>query len=79
MTGLILGYLGPETILPMTSVLAAGIGILLIGWRWLVRLLLGPVRYFLGKRDARAAKVVAPAAESAAPMSSTAAAPEARG
>ena len=28
-------YLGPETILPLGSVLAALIGVILIGWRWI--------------------------------------------
>ena len=29
----LLAYLGPETILPLTSALAAAGGVLLIGWR----------------------------------------------
>lgn len=33
---LVLLYLGPETIMPLASVLAAVLGFLLIFWRWIV-------------------------------------------
>jgi hypothetical protein len=29
-------YLGPETILPLGSIVAALIGVVLIGWRWII-------------------------------------------
>lgn len=35
-TNLILAYLGPETVMPLASILATIIGALLIGWRFIV-------------------------------------------
>jgi hypothetical protein len=48
---LVLGYLGPEVVLPLTSVFAAALGVLLVFWRFLWRLLMMPIRYFLGRKD----------------------------
>lgn len=43
-------YLGPETILPIGSVIAALVGFLLVGWRWILVI----VRRLLGKTPAEA-------------------------
>jgi hypothetical protein len=34
---LTLAYVGPETVLPVASVLVAALGFLLAGWSWVVR------------------------------------------
>ena len=36
LTGLMVLYIGPETILPLTSFLAAVVGVLLMFWRYVV-------------------------------------------
>lgn len=33
---LVVAYVGPETILPVASVAAAAVGVVLIGWRYFV-------------------------------------------
>jgi len=42
-------YVGPETLLPLTSALAAIVGVLLIGWRWMV-MIVGRAWRFFSKR-----------------------------
>lgn len=37
MRGNFLAYIGPEVIMPIFSFLAAVAGVLLIGWRWVVK------------------------------------------
>jgi hypothetical protein len=54
---LTLGYVGPETILPLTSVAAAVVGVLLICWRFLLSLVMKPIRYFFSKNGASSAPV----------------------
>jgi hypothetical protein len=49
MTDLVLAYLGPEVILPATSVVAAAIGILLMGWRFVLRLVRIPFQYLFAR------------------------------
>jgi hypothetical protein len=34
---ILLGYIGPETMLPLASILAAGTGVLLMFWRFIVQ------------------------------------------
>jgi hypothetical protein len=46
-----LAYLGPETILPMASVLTAAVGVLLICWRFVLRIVTAPFHTFFGKKD----------------------------
>jgi hypothetical protein len=41
----ILVYVGPETILPVASCLAAAIGVLLMFWRFVIRCITGCVRW----------------------------------
>jgi hypothetical protein len=47
----ILAYLGPETMLPVASVLAAAVGFLLICWRYVLRAVTAPFRSLFGKKD----------------------------
>jgi hypothetical protein len=77
MTQFIFAYLGPETILPMTSVLAAAIGVLLVCWRFVARLVMRPVRHLLGIKDP-AADVAATTAEAAPVAAAPTANPEAQ-
>jgi hypothetical protein len=42
-------YVGPDQILPLTSVLGAIVGVVLLGWRYLVGLA-GRVRQFFSRR-----------------------------
>jgi hypothetical protein len=51
------GYVGPETILPLTSVAAAVVGVLLICWRFLLSLIMKPIRYFFSKNAASSAPI----------------------
>ena len=34
---MVVGYIGPETMLPLASILAAGAGVLLMFWRYIVQ------------------------------------------
>jgi hypothetical protein len=54
LTGSLL-YLGPETALPLASFLAAIIGFLLIGWRWIWALVKRIYRMVTGRGGAPAA------------------------
>lgn len=47
---LILGYITPDTLLPITSVLAAAVGALLIFWNYIVALAKRVIR-FLRRRE----------------------------
>jgi len=47
----VLAYLGPETMLPVASVLAAAVGFLLICWRFVLRILTAPFRALYGKKE----------------------------
>jgi hypothetical protein len=47
----VLAYLGPETMLPVASVLAAAVGFLLICWRYVLRIVTAPFRALYGKND----------------------------
>jgi hypothetical protein len=47
-------YLGPETALPLASFLAAIIGFILIGWRWILSLIKRLFRMVTGKGAAPA-------------------------
>ncbi|MBW7992580.1 MAG: hypothetical protein FVQ84_21545 [Planctomycetes bacterium] len=38
-TIILLGYIGPETMLPLASFLAAGFGIILMFWKYIMRLI----------------------------------------
>jgi hypothetical protein len=60
----------------MTSVLAAAIGVLLVCWRFVVRLVMRPVRSLLGTRNAGANG--AAAAADAAPVAASTAQAEAQ-
>lgn len=57
----VLAYLGPETMLPVASVLAAAVGFLLICWRYVLRIVTAPFRALLGKKDGAASAAVPPA------------------
>jgi len=45
----VLLYLGPETILPLASILAAVVGVLLIFWQYIVRLVCRAFQFCRGK------------------------------
>ena len=47
----ILAYIGPETMLPVASALAAVVGALLLGWRWVVAGLRSGWRFVMRKPD----------------------------
>jgi hypothetical protein len=36
---MLLGYIGPETMLPLASILAAGVGVILMFWRYIIQLI----------------------------------------
>ncbi|MDT8303200.1 MAG: hypothetical protein RQ760_17105, partial [Sedimentisphaerales bacterium] len=38
-TMMLLGYIGPETMLPFASILAAGLGVILMFWKFIWRLI----------------------------------------
>ena len=38
-TVMLLGYIGPETMLPLASILAAGVGVILMFWRYIIQLI----------------------------------------
>ncbi len=38
-TVMLLGYIGPETMLPLASILAAGLGVILMFWRYIIQLI----------------------------------------
>jgi hypothetical protein len=38
-TIMLLGYIGPETMLPFASILAAGLGVILMFWKYIFRLI----------------------------------------
>ncbi len=46
---LLLGYVGPETTLPLASVLAAIVGFMLFCWRYTVGLAIRGIRSLLGQ------------------------------
>jgi hypothetical protein len=46
---LVVLYVGPDQILPLTSIVGALVGIVLIGWRYLVGLA-GRLRQYLSRR-----------------------------
>ena len=48
---LLLAYIGPETIVPLTSVLAVMGGVLLCGWHWVCGVCQRCCRALFGKRD----------------------------
>ena len=57
--GLLILYIGPETIIPLTSFLAAIVGILLMFWRWVVGIFRRGIRFssrvcnrLLGRKNA---------------------------
>lgn len=54
-------YLGPNTVLPLASVLAAGLGIILMFWRYVVAMARGVFRAF--KRQPAAETALEPAPE----------------
>jgi hypothetical protein len=65
-------YIGPETILPVTSALAAALGILLMFWQYVIGLVKKPFQLLFGKkpqppaspdRESPAKPAAAPAAE----------------
>ncbi len=41
----VLAYLGPEVVLPLASVVAAAVGTLLIGWKWVLNLFRSAFRF----------------------------------
>lgn len=45
----VLLYLGPETVMPLASILAALVGILLIGWRYIVNFLKQAFKFIRAK------------------------------
>ena len=46
----LLGYLGPETILPLTSVLAAIVGAIMICWNFVVRIVWRSFCFVTGRK-----------------------------
>jgi len=51
MGNILLAYVGPETVVPLASALAAIFGVLLIGWNYVKAFVSGAVRLlFRGKR-----------------------------
>jgi hypothetical protein len=38
-TVMLLGYIGPETMLPLASILAAGVGVILMFWKYIIQLI----------------------------------------
>jgi hypothetical protein len=57
----VLAYLGPETMIPVASVLAAAVGFLLICWRFVLRIVTAPFRAVFGKKGVSTPPVVPPA------------------
>ncbi len=49
---MILGYIGPETILPLGSALAAIGGAILIGWRWIAMFFVKAYRFVVRRPPA---------------------------
>lgn len=45
----LLGYIGPETMLPVASVFAAIVGVVLMGWQFIVRKSKQALRFVLRK------------------------------
>lgn len=45
-------YIGPDTILPVSSALAAIVGVLLIFWSWFVSIVKWPFRALFSKKSA---------------------------
>ncbi len=61
-TIMLLGYIGPETMLPFASILAASLGVILMFWKYIFRLICRMFRaiFRLKKKDVDA-KTVLPA------------------
>ena len=66
-----LGYIGPETMIPLASVLAAAGGIVLIFWRYVVLVIRRIFRtiFRLGRKGAKAQTYVADQSETEKPES----------
>lgn len=47
-----LSYLGPETIMPLASILAAALGFLLLAWRYIITFIKKVFRKITGKESA---------------------------
>lgn len=58
MSTIILAYLGPETMLPLTSVIAAAVGGFMMFGRGLARIVMGTIRRRFGRR--KSSRVNAP-------------------
>lgn len=52
----VVAYIGPETIVPLTSLLAVIGGVALCGWHWVAATCKRCCRSLLGKRDDAAAE-----------------------
>jgi hypothetical protein len=53
----LLGYIGPDQLLPFASLLAAGVGVVLMFWRWVVGWGKKPFQLLFAKKDEPAANL----------------------
>ncbi len=62
---MLLGYIGPETMLPLASILAAGLGVILMFWKYIIQLIRRMFGAIFGrkKKNADAKTVVADQSE----------------